>query len=67
MMNRFFKKDFRSILFVLSITFFLIVLVYFMTNDLKNKERLGYILTLIGSFLTTLSLGISIVLNKSKS
>jgi uncharacterized membrane protein YoaT (DUF817 family) len=65
-MNTFLKKDIRSALFVLSLTFFGTTLAYFITNDIGNSQRLGYIFTLIGSFLTSLSIGISIAQNRSK-
>ena len=66
-MNTFLKRDLRSTLFVLSLTLFGLTLAYFITNELKNGQRLGCIFTLVSSFLTSLSIGISIVQARSKS
>jgi uncharacterized membrane protein YoaT (DUF817 family) len=66
-MNTFLKKDIRSVLFVLSLTLFGITLAYFITNDLGNNQKLGIMFTLIGSFLTALSIGISITQSRLKS
>lgn len=59
-MESFLKKDIRSFLFVISLTFVGIVIAFIILNSLTEREYLGIILVLASSVLTTIGLGLSI-------
>lgn len=59
-MKTFLKKDVKSVLFVLALTLFGFTLAYMLCYELDDKQKMGAILVLIVSFLTSCSLYFSI-------
>ncbi len=59
-MKTFLKKDFRSILFVASLTLAGFTIGYVIRYELTYFKALGAILVIVASILTAISVGISI-------